>query len=194
MAKVIVPLAQGFEEIEAVCIIDILRRADINVSVCAVENSDFADKNTHEQNLAVTGANGIKIVCDCYVDEIREDDFDMIILPGGLPGTNNLKNSPKIISLLQDMDKKNKQIGAICAAPWVLSEAGVLKDKFTCYPSFEKHINNNGFKEEMIVEDKNILTSRGPGTAICFALKIVEKLKDVQTKEALKSGLLADFC
>ncbi|MGB3961234.1 MAG: DJ-1/PfpI family protein, partial [Sulfurimonas sp.] len=98
--------------------------------------------------------------------------------------------------ILQEMDAKGKNIAAICAAPFALSVAGVLKQKFTCYPSVEEQIKEKGYMGDkaMVVEDANIMTSRGPATAICFALAIVKKLRGEATYEALKSGLLANYC
>lgn len=185
MSKVLVPLASGFEEIEAVTIIDVLRRADIEVIIASLD-----------ENATVTGANSIPIVTSLHVEDICADDIDMIVLPGGVEGTYKLAEDKNIIKLLQDMDKKGKNIGAICAAPFALNKAGVLKEKFTCYPSFEEYIRLDGYMADksMVIEDENIMTSRGPATAICFALAIVKKLKGIETYQAIKDGLLASFC
>lgn len=185
MSKVLVPLAKGFEEIEAVSIIDILRRGDIEVLVACLD----------EQKI-VLGANGISIVSDLHVADVNVDELDMIVLPGGVEGTYKLAEDKNIIEILQKMDANGKNIGAICAAPFALNKAGVLKKNYTCYPSFEEHIRIDGYMgdKNMVVEDDNIMTSRGPATAICFGLQIVKKLKGEETYQALKSGLLADFC
>src|SRR3990167_6675573 len=128
MSRVLVPLANGFEVIEAINIIDVLRRAEIEV-------------------------------------------------------------------LIASLDKKGKNIGAICAAPLALHKAGVLKHNYTCYPSIEEQIGKDGFSDEnMVVEDGNVMTSRGPATAICFALQIIKKLKGDEKYLSVKSSLLADFC
>ncbi|MDH4944110.1 DJ-1 family glyoxalase III [Sulfurimonas sp. C5] len=185
MSKVLVPLANGFEEIEAVNIIDVLRRAEINVLVASLD-----------QNLLVKGANGITIQTDLQVKDINADVIDMIVLPGGWGGTKALAADENVQNLLKDMDAKGKNIGAICAAPFALKAAGVLKPNYTCYPGVENDIKLDGYQGDkaMIVEEGNILTSRGPATAICFALEIVKKLKGEQTYKMLKNGLLASYC
>ncbi|NPA65917.1 MAG: DJ-1/PfpI family protein [Epsilonproteobacteria bacterium] len=185
MAKVLVPLANGFEEIEAVSIIDVLRRADIEVIVAALNN-----------NKLVTGANGIKIEADTSVGNVDVESLDMVVLPGGWDGTYALADDENIQNILKEMDAKGKNIGAICAAPYALNKAGVLKEKFTCYPSVEEQIDNDGYQGDsaMVVEDQNVMTSRGPATALCFALSIVKKLKGEEMYEMLKGGLLATYC
>ena len=185
MSKVLVPLANGFEEIEAVSIIDVLRRADIEVIVAALDS-----------NKLVTGANGIKIEADTSVQNVETESLDMVVLPGGWGGTHALADDENIQRILQDMDAKGKNIGAICAAPFALNKAGVLKEKYTCYPSVENDIDKPGYMGDaaMVVEDENVMTSRGPGTAICFALSIVKKLKGEETYKMLKDGLLATYC
>lgn len=183
--KVLVPLASGFEEIEAVSIIDVLRRAEIEVFVASLNAV-----------MLVKGANGIIVQADLDINTLNADDIDMIVLPGGWGGTHALADDEKVQSILRDMDAKGKNIGAICAAPYALNKAGVLKEKYTCYPSVEEEIQKEGYMGDttMVVEDKNVMTSRGPATAICFALEIVKKLKGQERYEALKAGLLADFC
>jgi len=183
--KVLVPLASGFEEIEAVSIIDVLRRAEIEVLVASLNAV-----------MLVKGANGIIVQADLDIKTLNADDIDMIVLPGGWGGTYALADDEKVQSILRDMDAKGKNIGAICAAPYALNKAGVLKDKYTCYPSVEEEIQKEGYlgDKRMVVEDENVMTSRGPATAICFALEIVKKLKGQEHYEALKAGLLADFC
>ncbi|MBE0498888.1 MAG: DJ-1/PfpI family protein [Campylobacterales bacterium] len=183
MAKVLIPLAEGFEEIEAVCLIDVLRRAKIEVVIAGVGAINIA------------GAHDIQIQTECLLSEIHSKDLDMILLPGGWGGTKAMADDPDVMRLLEEMDADKKLIGAICAAPFVLNKAGVLKYNYTCYPSVEEQIREEGYTQEhSVVTDDNIMTSRGPGTAICFGLAIVEKLKDTQTAEALKEGLLAEYC
>jgi 4-methyl-5(b-hydroxyethyl)-thiazole monophosphate biosynthesis len=185
MSKVLVPLAGGFEEIEAVTIIDVLRRAEIEVLVASLT-----------ENATVKGANGIGIVSDLHIDDVDSNELEMIVLPGGVEGTYKLAEDENVQRILKEMDKESKNIGAICAAPFALNKAGVLKQNYTCYPSFEEHIRLDGFNgdKSMVVEDDNVMTSRGPATAICFALEIVKKLKGQEMYEMLKGGLLADFC
>jgi protein deglycase len=185
MSKVLVPLASGFEEIEAVAIIDVLRRAEVEVLVASLDEVS-----------AVKGANGITVMSDMNIKDVSADSIDMIILPGGWDGTYALADNENVQSILKEMDAKGKNIAAICAAPFALHKAGVLKHNYTCYPSAQEQIREDGYMGDkaMIVEDGNIMTSRGPGTAICFALAIVKKLKGEETYKMLKAGLLANFC
>lgn len=185
MSKVLVPLAAGFEEIEAVSIIDVLRRAEVEVVVGALSDE-----------MLVEGANGITVKADLHVKSLSADELDMIVLPGGWGGTNALAADENVQALLREMDAKGKNIGAICAAPFALHKAGVLKEKYTCYPSVENDIRKEGYMgdAQMVVEDENVMTSRGPGTAICFGLAIVKKLKGDESYQALKEGLLATYC
>lgn len=185
MAKIAVPVATGFEEIEAVSIIDVLRRAGIEVMMVSVG-----------KELNVKGANGITVVCDLHVSDISAEMIDMIVLPGGWGGTNVLAQDATVQALLRAMDAKGKLIGAICAAPYALYKAGVLKQAYTCYPSVEEQIEGSAYLGESsaVVESGNVITSRGPGTAICFALMIVRKLCGEESYLALKGGLLADYC
>jgi len=184
MATILVPIATGFEEIEAVSLIDVLRRAGIKVIVASVNGRD-----------EVQGANGIILKPDCSLEGISSDDIDMILLPGGFGGTDILAEDENVQNLLKQMDSKNKTIGAICAAPFALNSAGVLKENYTCYPSVEEKIRLNGYTDkEKIVEDGNVITSRGPGTAICFGLYLVKKFCGDEMYEGLRAGLLADYC
>ncbi len=135
------------------------------------------------------------IVADQNIDGITSDDIDMIVLPGGFGGTEILAEDKYVQDLLKDMNQKGKNIGAICAAPFALNKAGVLSPNFTCYPSVEEQIRLDGYtSDKQIVQDGNIITSRGPGTAICFGLKIVKELAGDEMYQELKAGLLADFC
>ena len=185
VVKVLVPLAGGFEEIEAVAIIDVLRRAEIEVLVASLGAESL-----------IKGSNGISVATDVNIKDINSDELDMVVLPGGWGGTYAMADDENVQRILKEMDAKGKNIGAICAAPFALNKAGVLKEKFTCYPSAEEQIDHNGYMGDkaMVIEDENIMTSRGPATAICFALSIVKKLKGDETYKALKAGLLANFC
>lgn len=179
---ILIPLAKGFEEIEAVSLIDILRRAEIEVLVAGVKA------------LSICGAHNIEIQTQCLVSTVKSEDLSMIILPGGWDGTYALADDTDVQRLLQEMDSAGKDIAAICAAPYALNKAGVLKHNFTCYPSVEKEIREEGYSAESnIVTDGNVMTSRGPGTALEFALAIVEKLKGKETAQALKTGMLISY-
>ncbi len=183
--KVLVPLASGFEEVEAVTIIDILRRAEIEVLVASLDDISL-----------VKGGNGITVQTDMQMKDVNVNDLDMIVLPGGWGGTHALADDARVQSILKEMDTQDKYIGAICAAPFALNKAGVLKHKFTCYPSVEKQIREEGYMgdKQMVVEDANVMTSRGVGTALCFALAIVKRLKGDAVFNTLKKGVLADSC
>ncbi len=185
MSRVLVPLASGFEEIEAVSIIDVLRRAGIEVIVAALNS-----------NMLVKGANGITIQADTEVKNLTAEELDMVVLPGGWDGTHALADDENVQKLLREMDAKGKNIGAICAAPFALNKAGVLKENYTCYPSVEQEIRQEGYQGDkaMVVEDQNVMTSRGPATALCFGLQIVKKLAGEEQYKALKEGLLASYC
>lgn len=184
MKQILIPIADGTEEIEAVTLIDVLRRARLVVTVASVGSE-----------LTIEGANGISIVADRTIDECHVDDFDMILLPGGWGGTDVFSESETLQTMLKIMNEKNKTIGAICAAPYALHTAGVLSQNFTCYPSVEEKIRLEGYdNNQKVIEDGNIITSRGPGTAMCLALYLVKKFAGVETYEGLKAGLLADFC
>lgn len=183
--KVLVPLACGYEETEAVTVIDVLRRAEIEVLVASLDGESL-----------VKGANGITIQTDLQVKDVDVATLNMIVLPGGWGGTHALAEDENIQKILKEMDAKGKNIGAICAAPFALNKAGVLKHNFTCYPSVEEQIRLDGYQGDKytVVEDANVMTSRGVGTALCFALAIVKKLKGEKTYNALKAGLLAQCC
>ena len=183
MASVLVPLAKGFEEIEAVSIIDVLRRGGIEVVTASLDARE------------VTGANGITLVANNKINNVVAEEFDMIVLPGGHDGAVALKENARVQTLLKEFDASGKKVGAICAAPMALKEAGLIKNRYTCYPSYENDIGLEKFTNaQNVVVDKNIITSRGPATAICFALEIVRELVGQETYGALKEGLLADYC
>ncbi len=180
MAKVLIPLAEGFEEIEALTLVDVLRRADISVVLAGLDSE------------VVQGAHGVEVYSEMLLKDAKSYEFDMIVLPGGLPGAEYLAKSDMVKGLLKEFDKQNKLIGAICAAPWALSEADVLKTSYTCYPSFEKTVAKDGYDSSKdVVIDSNIMTSRGPVTAMKFALEIVKKICGEEKYLEIKAGLLA---
>ena len=180
MAKIIIPISNGFEEIETISIIDVCRRANIEVTIAAVEN------------LQTIGAHNVKIEADCKIEDINSDNFDMIVLPGGLPNAFTLAENQKVQSLLKEFKEKKKKIAAICAAPYALHKANVLNENYTCYPSFEKKIKENGYhKNDAIVIDDDVITSQGPATAMAFALEIVNILCEKEIYDDVKNGLLA---
>jgi len=173
-----VPLAEGFEEIEALTIIDVLRRAGIKVDTVGVVST------------VITGAHRVRVMTDKKLLEIDPDEYDGIVLPGGNPGYINLGRTNKILEILKNFNSSGKLIAAICASPSVLSKAGVLEDKkATIYPGMEKEIPYP--RGERVVVDGNVITSQGPGTAIEFALTIVENLVGKEKAIQLKKALIA---
>ena len=182
MSEVLVLVAPGFEEIEATTIIDVLRRCGVKVTVAGTI------KNW------IQGANGIKLIPDKSIEEIKMKDFDAVVLPGGTPGFENFRKDKRVLAIVKQAFKSKKTIAAICAAPAVLSDAGVLKNKIcTIYPGMEIELNKGGGKpiEDLVVEDNNIITSRGPATAFAFALKIAEKLVGKEISENIRRQTLA---
>ena len=178
MSKVLVPLAQGCEEIEAVTVIDILRRAGITVVCAGLDDQP------------VRASRGVMLVPDTTLDAALQHSFDMIVLPGGQPGTNNLKADPRIIALLQKMAPQGKYIAAICAAPSVLAGAGLLEGKqATSFPGALDPFPNVRQQHAAIVEDGKFVTSRGPGTAMDFALTLVERLAGKAKRQEVEAGL-----
>lgn len=178
--KALVILAEGFEDIEAVASIDILRRAEIEVTVAGLNDTK------------IKGSRGILILADKKLDDAVAD-FDALILPGGMPGARNLGASEKVRTIVRTMNGQGKIIAAICAAPpKVLVAAGVLKNRSaTCYPGMEKEFEKDTvFKDLPVVVDGNLITSRGVGTALAFALTIVEKLAGRETAERVKKAAL----
>lgn len=178
MAKVLVPLAQGCEEIEAVTIIDILRRAGIEVISAGLDAQP------------VRASRGVMLAPDTTLDAALAQHFDMVALPGGQPGTNNLKADTRIIKLLQGMAQQGKLVAAICAAPSVLATAGLLDGKCaTSFPgaldAFPQVLQQQG----AVVEDGKIITSRGPGTAMDFALVLIERLLGKAKRQEVEAGL-----
>lgn len=176
--KVYVFLAEGFEEIEAVTVIDVLRRAQADLKTVSIS-----------EGLEVTGAHSIKLFCDLTFDCDSLLDGDMLVLPGG-PGTNRLYEHQGVASLLKSYSEKGKWIAAICAAPFILGRMGLLNGKAaTCYPGYEKDLKGAKVCTERVVHDGKIITSRGPGTTMDFALKLVEVLKGKELSENLRSGM-----
>ena len=179
MKKVLVALAPGFEEIETVTVVDILRRAGARVVLAGTEEG------------LIEGSRGVKIMADAHVDRV-DDDFDLIVLPGGQPGTANLQKNAKVLAILKDMHQAQKHIAAICAAPMVLQTAGILKGQtVTSHPSVKENLSGMEYSENRVVADGNLITSRSPGTALEFALKLVEILFGKDRMEAVNAGVLA---
>jgi 4-methyl-5(b-hydroxyethyl)-thiazole monophosphate biosynthesis len=183
MATALVLLAEGFEEIEAVSIIDILRRGGVEV------HSAYLDSEL------VTGANGITIQANISLKVAAPDDYDIVVLPGGWDGTNRLAENPLAQTVIKRFAADGKWVAAMCAAPYALHAAGVLSKRYTCYPSVEEQIRpDDRVADEKVVIDGKVITSQGPGTAICFGLEIVRQLVGEQSYTAVKEGTLSSFC
>lgn len=181
MANTAVLFIKGFEEIEGSTIVDILRRANITTHIVGVESKE------------ITGAHNVTISADLHIDDLKLDELDALILPGGAPGFINLRENKIVLSLIKEAVEKNKVVAAICASPSVLATAGVLKNKkATIYPGMEDEIKNKGgvLVDDLVVVDDNIITSKGPATTMLFALKLVEILKDKATSEEVKNQVL----
>ncbi|MBI4398225.1 MAG: DJ-1/PfpI family protein [Candidatus Omnitrophica bacterium] len=181
--KVLILLAEGFEEIEAVTIIDVLRRAEFNVTVAAVSGVN------------VTGAHGLKVEADIELAAYQESP-DAIVLPGGMPGSQHLGDSPLVAGWIQKMHNQKKLVGAICAAPALaLARHGILNGKqATCYPGFERHFQP-GVKHSAarVVVDGNVITSQGPGSALEFSLALVKQLGKPEKAQELQEGMLVSL-
>jgi 4-methyl-5(b-hydroxyethyl)-thiazole monophosphate biosynthesis len=180
MASVLVPLAQGCEELEAVTIIDLLVRAGIEVVSAGLEPG------------AVTASRGVVLLPQMSLDEALERDYDMVVLPGGMPGAEHLDNDPRIHELLCRMADSGKFIAAICAAPKVLANAGLLAGRrATSYPGYVDRMNlpDVTYQQEAVVQDGKVITSRGPGTAMDFALTLIERLAGRDKRDEVEAGL-----
>lgn len=178
MPRVLVVLADGFEEIEAVAVIDILRRASIDTVAAGLHSGE------------IVSTRKIKITPDTTLDTVKSADFDMLFLPGGQPGTNNLKADARVIALLKEFHAAGKYIGAICAAPSVLAVAGLLAGKrVTSFPDTREQLGDVDYSEEPVVIDGKILTSRGAGTAADAGFAIVSLLIDTPTADRIRKAM-----
>jgi len=178
MKTVLIPLAQGCEELEAVTIIDILRRAGITVVSAGLDTQP------------VRASRGTMLLPDTTLDEALKHSYDMVALPGGQPGTNNLKADKRIIALIQRMAQQDKYVAAVCAAPSVLATAGLLDGKrATSFPGALDGFPKVQQQRAAVVEDGKLITSRGPGTAMDFALTLVERLVGRSKRDDAEAGL-----
>lgn len=178
---VLVPLAQGCEEIEAVTLIDLMVRAGIEVVTASLDHQ-----------LTITASRGVKLIAQTELSQVKDIDFDLIVLPGGMPGADYLSDSVLLLTMLQKAVESGRFVGAICAAPKVLAKAGLLDDKTAT--SFPGAIDQNSAKgmvyiDEPVVIDGQIFTSKGPGTAIIFALTLIEHLLGEAARQKVEAGL-----
>jgi 4-methyl-5(b-hydroxyethyl)-thiazole monophosphate biosynthesis len=181
MARVLVPLAQGCEELEAVTITDILTRGGIEVVTAGLDNRP------------VKASRGITLMPDTTLDSVMDQEFDMMVLPGGLPGADHLNDDPRVHQLLKRLNQNNRYTAAICAAPKVLATAGLLDGrKATSYPGALAGMDlpRVNLLQERVVNDDRVITSRGPGTAMDFALELVELLAGKVKRDEVEKGLV----
>ena len=178
--KAFIFLAEGFEEIEAIAPIDILRRAELDVVTVSISYSK-----------TVTGAHGIKVEADQLFTETTFGENDYYVLPGGYDGMLNLSAHQGVNELLKKQHSEGKKLAAICASPSVLGKLGILEGKEAiCYPGFEGKLTGAVISKKSVVEDGNVITGKGPGVAVQFALKIVESLKGKETANQVADGLM----
>lgn len=182
MKTIFVFLATGFEELEALTPVDVLRRAGLNVQTVSVMNEQ-----------TVVGAHGIPVVADKMFAEINSEDAEMILLPGGLPGATNLDEHTGLSELIMKFAEAEKPLAAICAAPLVFGNRGLLNGKkATCYPGFETYLQGADYTANLVEVDGNFITGKGPGAAMEFAFAIVEKYCGVAKVQELKLGMMIE--
>ena len=181
--KVLVPVADGSEEIETACIVDVLRRAEADVTVASVNS------------LQITASRGMKLVADQLISECVQNTYDLIVLPGGMPGAEHLRDSKELVEMLKRQQNDGRLYAAICASPAVvLHHHGLLAQrKATAYPGFAEQFENTEAIDSRVVVDGNCITSRSPGTAMEFALKLVELLYGEQKAREIAQSMLVDW-
>ncbi len=183
MTSVLIPLAQGCEDLEAVTIIDLLRRAEFAVTTAGLESA----------LTPIKASRGTNLLPDTSLDKALKTNYDMLVLPGGLPGADHLNNDPRIIKLIQQMAAEDKYTCAICAAPRALAHAGILQGKrATSYPGTLDRMEISGmtYTGEAVTIDGKIITARGPGVAIDFTLALIEALAGNELKQQVEAPLL----
>jgi len=182
----LVPVATGCEELEAVAVIDVLRRADVDVTVATIPADESAP------TLEVTASRGVRLVGDCLLTECREKSFSAIVLPGGLPGAEHLRDNLILKEMLLAQDQRGDIVAAICASPVVvLQHHDLIRDRrATCYPALMDQLPAASRSAERVVTMGNLVTSRGPGTALDFALALVECLCGPEKREEITGQLL----
>ena len=178
--KIMVLFADGFEEVEALTVVDYLRRVQIDVDTVSITRDNV-----------VRGAHNIRVVTDKFIESIAIDNYDGIVIPGGLLGATNLRDNNFVIEVVKAMHDEDKLIAAICAGPIVLAKAQIIKNRsITSFPGFEKDLLKANYKEEKVVVDGNIITSRGPYFAVDFAIAIIGYLQGDKKVSKLKTDIL----
>ena len=182
--RVCVLLAPGYEEIEALTPVDYLRRAGVVVDIISTID-----------DIVVPSAHQVLVQADSFLDDIVSDDYEMVIIPGGLPGVPNLIANEKVMRFLKEMNNKTKWVTSLCAGPAVLDAAGILVDKATtCYPGWEEKMKNYGsFSEDTVVVDGHVITARGAGAAGYFALALIEQLLGADAAKKVKEAVVMDI-
>jgi 4-methyl-5(b-hydroxyethyl)-thiazole monophosphate biosynthesis len=181
MSHVLVPLAQGCEELEAITITDLLVRAGVQVTTCGLDDQP------------VKASRGTRIIADVSIDEVVDNNFDMIVLPGGLPGADHLRDDARVQAIIKRHAESGRYIAAICAAPRALASAGLLSGrKVTSYPGALDAVDDDSIElcDDAIVIDGNVITSRGPGTAMDFALSLIELLEGREKRDEVEAQLV----
>ncbi len=180
MPNTLVLIADGSEEMEAIITIDVLRRAGWDVTIAAVKQTPL-----------ITASRGVQVHADVCLEQINASLYELVVLPGGKGGTDIFAASDKVRELLQEYDAAGKPIAAICAAPLALDKAGILRKRhYTCYPGIEKEITNGQRRNDTVVEDENLITSQGPGTAFFFALALVARFENKKAAEKLRRQMI----
>ncbi len=175
--NVLVPLAEGFEEIEAMTVVDVLRRAGVKVTTAGIPGT------------IVEGSRNVKVLADTKLESIADKDFDALVLVGGSPGYTNLSKSGRVMKLIGSYHRDGKLVAAICGAPTVLAEAGILTNvRATVYPGLEKYLPKP--RNERVIQEGNVITSQGPGTSMEFALKLVEHMAGKETMKNVREQLV----
>ncbi|WP_446897268.1 DJ-1 family glyoxalase III [Clostridium sp. LBM24168] len=183
MKNAVVLLADGFEEIEALTSVDILRRGDVNCVIASVDN-----------NREKTSSRNTTVVTDEILKNIDSDKYDVVILPGGILGATNLRDNGDVVELVREFYSKGKFVAAICAAPIVLKKAGIIDGKkVTSNPNFKDELGKVDYREDLVVQDGNIITSRGAAMSIYFAFKILENITDKVTLERVEKSTLMNL-
>lgn len=180
--NILVPVADGSEELEAVTIVDVLRRTGAHVVFASVDG------------LQVTASKGVKIVADCLLPQCSDEIYDLIVLPGGMPGAEHLRDTKELVTILQKQKDEGRLYAAICCAPAVALYPHDLLEgrRFTCHPNFANLVNNAKPVDETVVVDGNLVTGRGAGTAVEFALALVEILYGRQKRNEVAQGMAVD--
>ena len=179
MTRALVFLAEGAEEMETVIVVDTMRRAGWDVTLAGLGTG------------IIQASRGVRIAPDADILTLEAVDYDVLAIPGGMGGVNNLMGSPKALEMVREFNRTDKLIGAICAGPLVLQAAGILNEKtYTCYPGVEKEISVGRYVNEPVVVDGRLITSQGPGTAMVFALTLIEHADGPDARQKVAGGLV----